>query len=79
MIRSVSLDHPGGYYIYRVHYHKLNKLCNGNGFSFLGEYLHKVMSQCPDDYFSTGPRGSALKFRLPANLIEITDSFDWAH
>lgn len=71
MIRSVSLDHSGGYYRYRIHSLKLGNLCKNNGFSTLNEYLDRVFVQCPHDYFLSGPRGSALKFKLPVNLIEI--------
>ena len=72
MIKSISLDHSGGYYQYRLHILKLNKLCKGNGFSVLDNYLNEVLTSCPHDYFLTGPRGSSLKFKLTVDLIEVT-------
>ena len=62
-IRQKVLGHSGGFYCYRLHAHKLKKLCNG--FTPLAEYLQTVFDQCPDQYFNSGPRSSALKFRLP--------------
>jgi len=62
VIRGVSLQHKGGYYPYKLHNLKLNKL------SFehpkLIWYLNRMFEKCPDNYFHNGPRSSALKFKL---------------
>lgn len=70
IIRSKNLKHSGGFYIYRFHELKLNKLCN-NGFEPLGNFINKIFNNCPDEYFNSGPRGSNLKFKLPVDLIEV--------
>ena len=62
MIRNTVLKHKGGYYNYKVHEIKLNKL--SNGFSDLKFYLNDVFKNCPDEYFNYGPRSSGLKFKL---------------
>jgi len=62
MIKNIVLDHKGGYYNYKVHDVKLNKLCNG--FNSLKNYLDKMFFECPNDYFNSGPRSSGLKFKL---------------
>lgn len=62
MIKQISLDHKGGFYFYRVHNLKTKRLTNG--FSSLSKYLENMFNNCPNDYFNSGPRGSALKFRL---------------
>ncbi|MAG53010.1 MAG: hypothetical protein CMH62_03550 [Nanoarchaeota archaeon] len=63
VIRNFSFDHKGGFYHYRVHYEKLNNLCN-NGLSSLKDFLEDVFTNCPDKYFFQGPRSSSLKFKL---------------
>ena len=62
VIRCVSLQHKGGYYPFKLHSLKLNKL----GFEYpkLIWYLNRVFENCPNDYFENGPRSSALKFGL---------------
>ena len=70
IIKSKNLNHSGGFYMYRLHDLKLNKLCN-NGFQSLKKYLDEVYHKCPDEYFNSGPRGSMLKFKLPVDLIEV--------
>lgn len=74
VIQQISLDHPGGFYHYRVHQAKLDKLCNGtNNFLGLKSYLNTMFTKCPDHLFGKGPRSSALRFHLPdVNIIEIT-------
>ena len=62
MIKNLKLDHKGGYYNYKVHDLKLNKLANG--FSSLKNYLDDMFVNCPHEYFNSGPRSSGLKFRL---------------
>lgn len=63
VIQQKVLGHSGGFYCYRLHAAKLQKLCNG--FAPLAAYLQHVFDQCPDHYFNSGPRSSALKFKLP--------------
>jgi len=62
MIKNLRLEHKGGYYNYKVHEIKAEKLCNG--FGSLKSYLNNVFVNCPDDYFNHGPRSSGLRFRL---------------
>lgn len=63
VIRNFSFDHKGGFYHYRVHTYKLNKLCNGFFFP-LKKYLESMFTSCPNNYFNGGPRSSSLKFNL---------------
>ena len=70
IIKSVRLEHKGGIYIYRLHTPKVDKLC-ANGLGNLKTFLNDVFDKCPNHYFNGGPRGSALKFRLPVDLISI--------
>lgn len=70
MIKIISLDHPGGFYHYRIHYGKLNKLCNS--YEGLQRYLTHVFASCPDKHFHEGPRSSALKFKIPVDPVSIT-------
>jgi ATP-dependent exoDNAse (exonuclease V) beta subunit len=63
VIRNFSFEHKGGFYHYRVHYDKVNKLCS-NSLSPLKDFLEKMFTKCPDTYFHSGPRSSALKFKL---------------
>lgn len=60
MIKHISLDHSGGYYFYRIHNHKIAQLCNN--LTSLRVYLNNIFSDCPHDYFNTGPRSSGLRF-----------------
>ena len=69
MIQTLSFDHKGGFYFYRVHNKKLG-ICNGH--DGLRSYLDKMFYSCPDEFFNEGPRSSALKFNLPVDLKMIT-------
>lgn len=69
VIKQISLDHNGGYYFYRIHKLKTEKLCNK--FNELKGYLEEVFKNCPNDYFNNGPRSSSLTFKVPAKLIEV--------
>lgn len=64
------MPHKGGYYIYRFHEQKLNQLCNGYG--GLHRFLKDVFVKRPDEYFNSGPRSSALKFKIPVEPLCIT-------
>lgn len=50
---------------------KSKNLCN-NGLGNLKDYLGSVFDKCPNEYFQSGPRSSALKFKMPLDIIEIT-------
>lgn len=63
MIRHVSFDHSGGFYFYRVHNLKSERLNDGLG--NLKVYLNNMFEECPHEYFCSGPRGSSLKFEVP--------------
>jgi len=65
VISHTSFKH-GWYYHYRVHNTKTSKLTNG--FDTLRRYLYQMFDSCPHEYFDKGPRGSALKFKLPLNV-----------
>jgi len=65
VIKQTVLDHKGGWYFYRFHDLKLN----GNG--LLRNYLERVFENCPDHYFNSGPRSSALKFKLPIDIKKV--------
>ncbi len=64
------MPHKGGYYFYRLHEQKLRQLCNG--YSGLHSYLNDVFIKRPDEYFNSGPRSSALKFKLPVEPTCVT-------
>ena len=70
VVRHRSFDHRGNYYFYRLHNLKLDKLCNGK-FYPLKSYLHRVFEDCPNKYFNSGPRSSALKLNLGFDKIQI--------
>ena len=71
VIRQTQLQHPGGYYCYRLHEYKINQLCKENKFLSLQRYLDAVFKQCPNEHFSSGPRSSSLKFKTNQDLIEV--------
>lgn len=71
IIKSLQLQHNGGFYLYRVHTKKSSALC-ANSLGDLNSFLTKVFEACPNHFFQSGPRGSALKFKLPLELIEVT-------
>lgn len=68
MIKQMSFKH-GWFYHYRVCEKKTDELCK-NHFSSLKDYLFKMFNECPNDYFSKGPRSSSLKMELFADLNE---------
>ncbi len=71
MIRAIPLNHAGGFYMYTVHFPKLQKLCNG--YSGLNDYLGSLFTDCPDAHFNNGPRSSSLKFSLnDVDLHQVT-------
>jgi hypothetical protein len=67
-IRHTSFSH-GWFYHYRVHTRKTQALCAR--FPELDTYMKKMFDACPDHYFLTGPRSSALKFDLGIKPYEI--------
>ncbi len=74
VIQQTVLEHPGGFYQYRVHNLKSDSLCNGlNGYYSLKNYLQSMFNDCPHHLFRAGgPRSSALKFKIDdVNVIEV--------
>lgn len=71
VIKKLSLDHKGGFYLYRAHQSKINKLCS-NGFSGLKDYIEDMFWNCPDKYFQVGPRSSKLKFKLNPSIKQLS-------
>ncbi|MBW3003646.1 PD-(D/E)XK nuclease family protein [Candidatus Woesearchaeota archaeon] len=61
-----------------MHTLKIAKLCKDN-LSNLKSYLDQIFQSCPDKYFVSGPRSSALKFNIEnldiheVNGHEVTD------
>jgi hypothetical protein len=68
-IKHTSLHH-GWFYHYRVHSDKTRNLCS-DGFAPLEEFMGKMMSDCPDHYFQSGPRSSALRFDVDASPLRV--------
>lgn len=62
MIKNLILMHKGGYYNYKIHEIKIDKLCDN--FTTLKTYLNEIFTDCPHEYFNFGPRSSGLRFRL---------------
>ena len=61
MIKNYALKHRW-YYYYRLHNTKCEQL--NNGFSSLKNFLEDVGLNCPNQYFTQGPRSSALTFKI---------------
>ena len=61
MIKNYALKH-GWYYYYRLHHEKCTEL--NNGLATLKDFLEEVGLNCPNHYFTQGPRSSALTFKL---------------
>ena len=70
VVKYTKLEHPGGIYIYRTHKDKIKSLC-GEKFPELEKFMNKMFENCPDSYFGSGPRGSALKFNTSHETIEL--------
>ncbi|HEY9702004.1 MAG TPA: PD-(D/E)XK nuclease family protein [Allocoleopsis sp.] len=68
MIIHKSLRH-GWWYHYRIHDPKTRTLCGKDLFP-IAKYLFHVKDNCPDDYFSIGPRSSSLKMKFDVELVE---------
>jgi len=62
VIKHTSFKH-GWFYHYRVHMLKAETLCS-DSYNSLRLYLEKMFDSCPDEYFSSGPRSSSLKFKI---------------
>jgi len=69
MIKQISLDHSGGFYLYKLHNRKLKQLCKA--YPGLTSYLNDVFTKCPNEYFQAGPRSSKLKFKLNGLIHQI--------
>jgi hypothetical protein len=71
MILSSSLTHGNGAsYHFRIHPAKLDSLCS-NELKNLTNYLKGVMVECPNEYFLEGPRSSAMRHEIGADLKKI--------
>ena len=66
MLKHASFKH-GWFYHYRFCDDKVNSFCNDKLFSLKG-FLNEMLTNCPHDYFLSGPRSSSLKFDLDVNL-----------
>jgi len=66
MIKHASFKH-GWFYHYRIHEKKTENLCS-ECFATLSDYLYGIFDRCPDDYFNSGPRSSALRIDVGASL-----------
>ncbi len=60
----------GWWYHYRIHDPKTKKLCS-KSLSSMDDYLHSVLKECPDEYFTKGPRSSQLRMKFDVDLIKI--------
>lgn len=68
-IRHTSFKH-GWFYHYRMHEPKTEALCSDE-FLSLRKFMEKMFDGCPDHYFTTGPRSSALRFCLNIDPVHI--------
>ncbi|MFH1638466.1 MAG: hypothetical protein ABIB71_08625 [Candidatus Woesearchaeota archaeon] len=68
VIKHKFFDHKGGFYFYKVHNPKTESLAS-NGLAPLREYLGEMFNSCPNSYFDSGPRSSALKFKIPGTDV----------
>ncbi len=68
-IKHTSMHH-GWFYHYRVHCNKTTCLCIGN-LSAVDMFMEKMHGECPDHYFDCGPRSSALKFDVNADIVRL--------
>lgn len=66
MIKHTSFKH-GWFYHYRFCEDKSESLCKGE-ISPLKNYLYDMLTNCPHDYFLSGPRSSSLKFDVDTKL-----------
>jgi hypothetical protein len=68
-IKHTSFHH-GWFYHYRVHSEKTGSLCCKD-FSGLSRYMERMHNECPDHYFLTGPRSSALRFDVDTRHVKV--------
>lgn len=68
-IKHTSFKH-GWFYHYRLHTKKSEKLCS-NGLSSLKDFMEKMLESCPDHYFESGPRSSALRFDVSSQCMRV--------
>lgn len=69
MIKQISLNHSGGFYLYKLHNEKIKELCKS--YPELVLYLNEIFTKCPDEYFQVGPRSSKLRFKLNGETHQI--------
>jgi hypothetical protein len=70
MIRHTSFSH-GWFYHYRLHQPKADSLCEG-ALLPLKSFMEKMFEGCPDHYFLSGPRSSALRFDVDVDSVQIS-------
>ncbi len=61
MLKHTSFKH-GWFYHYRIHINKTEELCTN--YQTLYSYLYEMFDKCPNEYFNSGPRSSALRMDL---------------
>lgn len=70
-VRTHSFDHGGGhFYRYRTMQSKL-KVLMSDQFQPLGSYLNSLYTDCPNHFFKSGPRISALNWPIKARTAEL--------
>jgi ATP-dependent exoDNAse (exonuclease V) beta subunit len=69
MIQHFSFAHKGGFYHYRLNKQNLEQV----KFDKLKDFLLSVTETCPNEYFENGPRSSSLKFKVPCELMQVTN------
>ena len=70
MIINKSFKH-GWWYHYRIHSLKTQQLCSNN-LSSMSDYMYDVLDNCPNEYFDTGPRSSALRMKFDISPLQIS-------
>lgn len=69
-IRHLSLKH-GWFYHYRAYLPKIAERCKE--YPQLAAFLYEMLERgtCPDECFTSGPRSSALRFPIAAQVMEV--------
>jgi len=69
MIMTFNFNHSNLVYQYKFHISKMEGI--KNIYPSLNNYLVTLNKMCPNDYFSSGPRSSALRFKLNLDIKSI--------
>ncbi len=70
MIKNKVFNHSNLPYHYRLHSIKTENLAKD--YSALKIYLNNIITNCPNDYFNSGPRSSSLNFKIDFDIKSIT-------